>query len=319
MGKMTKSEILDLYRTMLRMRRFDEETMRLFSKGEIIGSIHPCVGEEAVGAGVAKYVRNDDWFVSNHRGHGHAIAKGCEMKRMYAELYGRVDGYCRGKGGSMHIADMSHGLAGSNGIVGAGLPIATGLGLAAQIKKTDQVAVCFFGDGASNEGAFHESLNMAGVWHLPVVFVCENNGYAISVSKQKSTLVDDIAKRADGYGIPGVIVDGMDVLEVADAAKIAIDRARRGDGPTLIEAKTYRTLGHSRGDPNYGPYRSKEEYDSWMERDCLMTLTKKGNISEEEIQILEEEVKKEVQEGVEFAKNSPQPDLSEALMHVYAE
>lgn len=318
MSKMTKQEMLELYKTMLRMRRFDEEVMRRFTKGEIVGSVHPCVGEEAVGAGIGKYVRQDDYFVSNHRGHGHAIAKGCEMAKMMAELYGKVDGYCRGKGGSMHIADMEHGLAGSNGIVGAGIPIATGLGLAAQVKKTDQVSVCFFGDGGSNEGTFHESLNLAGVWHLPVIFVCENNGYAISVSKEKSTLVDNIAKRAAGYGIPGVVVDGMDVLDVCAAAEAAIARARRGEGPTLIEAKTYRSMGHSRGDPAYGPYRTKEEYDSWMKRDCLKGLAEKAGITEDEIQALEDEVKQEVKEAVAFAQNSPEPDVSEAYAHVYA-
>lgn len=318
MEKMTHDEIKRLYGLMLLIRRFDEEAIRLYSKGKLVGSVHPYVGEEAIAAGIGKFIRQDDYFVSTHRGHGHAIAKGVPVDRMMAELMGKATGCCHGKGGSMHIADIKRGLAGSNGIVGAGMPIAVGLGLAAQVKKTDQVAVCFFGDGASNEGTFHESLNLASVWHLPVIFVCENNLYAVSVSKKKHSVVENIADRAIGYGIPGVVVDGMDVMSVMDAAEEAVRRARNGEGPTLIEAKTFRYLGHSRGDPPYGTYRTKEEVDEWKKRDCLQKLAKDGELTLEEISEIEQHVKEILRAAVEFADNSPLPEISTALTDVYA-
>ena len=318
MEKMTHDEIKRLYGLMLLIRRFDEEAIRLYSKGKLVGSVHPYVGEEAIAAGIGKFIRQDDYFVSTHRGHGHAIAKGVPVDRMMAELMGKATGCCHGKGGSMHIADIKRGLAGSNGIVGAGMPIAVGLGLAAQVKKTDQVAVCFFGDGASNEGTFHESLNLASVWHLPVIFVCENNLYAVSVSKKKHSVVENIADRAIGYGIPGVVVDGMDVMSVMDAAEEAVRRARNGEGPTLIEAKTFRYLGHSRGDPPYGTYRTKEEVDEWKKRDCLQKLAKDGELTPEEISEIEQHVKEILRAAVEFADNSPLPEISTALTDVYA-
>lgn len=318
MEKMTHDEIKRLYELMLLIRRFDEEAIRLYSKGKLVGSVHPYVGEEAIAAGIGKFIRQDDYFVSTHRGHGHAIAKGVPVDRMMAELMGKATGCCHGKGGSMHIADIKRGLAGSNGIVGAGMPIAVGLGLAAQVKKTDQVAVCFFGDGASNEGTFHESLNLASVWHLPVIFVCENNLYAVSVSKKKHSVVENIADRAIGYGIPGVVVDGMDVMSVMDAAEEAVRRARNGEGPTLIEAKTFRYLGHSRGDPPYGTYRTKEEVDEWKKRDCLQKLAKDGELTLEEISEIEQHVKEILRAAVEFADNSPLPEISTALTDVYA-
>ena len=318
MEKMTHDEIKRLYELMLLIRRFDEEAIRLYSKGKLVGSVHPYVGEEAIAAGIGKFIRQDDYFVSTHRGYGHAIAKGVPVDRMMAELMGKATGCCHGKGGSMHIADIKRGLAGSNGIVGAGMPIAVGLGLAAQVKKTDQVAVCFFGDGASNEGTFHESLNLASVWHLPVIFVCENNLYAVSVSKKKHSVVENIADRAIGYGIPGVVVEGMDVMSVMDAAEEVVRRARSGEGPTLIEAKTFRYLGHSRGDPPYGTYRTKEEVDEWEKRDCLQKLAKDGEPTPEEISEIEQHVKEVLRAAVEFADNSPLPEISTAPTDVYA-
>ena len=317
MANLTHEEALQVYRTMVLIRRFDEEALRLYTKGKLVGSVHPYIGEEAIAAGFGKCVRQDDYFVSTHRGHGHAIAKGVPVHKMMAELMGKATGSCHGKGGSMHIVDMEHGLAGSNGIVGAGMPIATGLGLSAQVKGTDQVAVCFFGDGASNEGTFHESLNLASIWKLPVIFVCENNLYAVSVSKKKHSLVENLADRAIGYGIPGVVVDGMDVLNVIDAAEAAVKRARSGEGPTLVEAKTYRYMGHSRGDPPYGTYRQKEEVDAWKEKDCIKKFEQDAQLTEAEITEIRNEVNSLMKEAAAFGEASPLPDISTAYTDVY--
>lgn len=317
MKKFSHEEYLELYRTMVRIRRFDEEAIRLYSKGKLVGSVHPYVGEEAIATGIGFFIRPDDYFVSTHRGHGHAIAKKVPIDKMMAELMGKSTGCCHGKGGSMHIADLERGLVGSNGIVGGGLNIATGLGLAIQIRKTDQVAVCFFGDGAANEGTFHESLNLASLWKLPVIFVCENNQYAVSVAKSRSSAVEDLADRAVGYAMPGYVVDGMDVLEVCKIAEKVIQRAREGEGPALIEAKTYRFLGHSRGDPAYGTYRTKEELEQWKKKDCLEKLAKDANLSHEEIDRIEAEIKEELRLAAEFGINSPLPDKKEAYTDVY--
>ena len=258
---MDKATALDLYRVMRTIRRFEQRSTTLFGENKIWGTIHSYAGEEAIAAGVCEHLRDDDWITSTHRGHGHCIAKRAELGRMFAELLGRETGYCRGRGGSMHIADTSKGNLGANGIVGGGIPIATGAALTAKQLGTDQVAVSFFGDGAANQGTFHESLNIAAIWKLPVIYVCENNQYAESFPVKKAFAIDDISKRAAGYGMPGIRVDGRDVRAVYEVAGEAIARARRGEGPTLLVADSYRHEGHYYGDPR--KYQTKEEIDGW--------------------------------------------------------
>jgi pyruvate dehydrogenase E1 component alpha subunit len=237
---------------------------------------------------------------------------------MMAELLGRATGLCKGKGGSMHIVDAKHGMLGAMGIIAEGLPIAAGVGLALKMRKTGQICVCFFGDDASNGGPFHEALNVASLWKLPVVFVCENNLYGLSVSVTKTSAVKDIAVRAKGHNIPGVVVDGMDALAVYGEAKKAVERARSGNGPTLLECKTYRFLGHSRGDPSYGPYRTKEEWESWKKRDPLLNMIKTGQLSPEETNKIDREVAEIIEEAVRYAESSPEPDVGTALEDIYA-
>ena len=264
---MEKEGLLGLYRTMLRIRRFEEQAIDSFEIGDIPGFVHLSIGQEAVPTGACANLKKEDLITSTHRGHGHMIAKGGDTKHMMAELFAKKDGYCRGKGGSMHISSIELGMLGANGMVGAGLPIATGAALAQYIKGTKNVAVCFFGDGASNEGLFHESLNAASLWSLPVVFVCENNLYGISTHTIRSMKEQDIYKRAVGYGIPGRAVDGNDVLAVYKAVGEAVERARNGQGPSLIECKTYKWRGHFEGDP--ADYRPEEEVEEWMSRDPI--------------------------------------------------
>ena len=239
--------LLDIHRRMVRIRTFETEAGRMAEAGKIPGALHLYVGEEAVAAGVMVHLSNEDWITSTHRGHGHLIAKGGEFDRMFAELFGRATGYCRGKGGSMHISNMDLGMLGANGIVGAGPPIAVGAAFSTKYRKTDRVAVTFFGDGASNEGSFHEAANMAALYKLPVIFVCENNGYGEYTPQAKHQAIVDVADRASGYGMPGVVVDGMDAMAVYESAEAAIERARAGDGPTLLECKTYRFFDHVGG------------------------------------------------------------------------
>lgn len=320
-----KEKLIEMYTKMLRIRRFEETVAQLYREGKIAtpGLFHLYVGEEAVAAGACANLRKDDYITSTHRGHGHCIAKGGDVKKMLAELYGKKTGYCKGKGGSMHIAIPEIEVIASSGIAGAGIPIATGAGLSIQYRGTDQVCVCFFGDGASNTGAFHEGINLAAVWNLPVIFVCENNKYAISVSTKKSFRIKDIADRASAYGILGVAVDGMDVLKVYDAVREAVQRARNGEGPSLVECKTYRFLGHHLGDPKLGAtyYRSESEIEEWKKRDPIPKLRRKlleqNILTEEEIQEIANDVKKEVEEAVKFAEESPFPSPEEALEDVY--
>ncbi|MDP7285632.1 MAG: thiamine pyrophosphate-dependent dehydrogenase E1 component subunit alpha, partial [Dehalococcoidales bacterium] len=238
-----KEKLLDLYRTMVRIRRFEERVSEEFAAGNIPGSVHVYIGEEAVATGAIAHLRKDDYIMSTHRGHGHLVAKGGKMNLMMAELFAKRTGYCLGKGGSMHIADLDIGMLGAAGIVGSGIPIATGAGLSARIRGTDQVTICFFGDGASNIGRFHEGINMASIWKLPVIFLCENNLWAVSVPTSTSLAIQDIADRGVAYGIPGVVVDGQDVMAVYEAVGEAVTRAKKGEGPTLVEAKTYRYRG----------------------------------------------------------------------------
>ena len=313
---------LSLYRVMLTIRRFEERVQDLYARGFIPGLAHLYIGEEAVAAGVCANLREDDYITSTHRGHGHVIAKGAELKYMMAELFGRETGYCKGKGGSMHIADMGKGILGANGIAGGGLPIAVGAGLSIKHRKTQQVVVSFFGDGASNNGVFHESLNFASLHKLPVVFVCENNQYGISVHQKRHQPIEDIAIRATSYNIPGVVVDGNDVTAVYKETYKAVKRARAGEGPTLIECKTYRWRGHHEGDPNQGArYRTKEEIEEWKKKCPIKRLEEKllGEkiATKSTLEEIEKEIQREIDEAVEFAEKSPFPELQDIYEDVY--
>ncbi|MBC7189324.1 pyruvate dehydrogenase (acetyl-transferring) E1 component subunit alpha, partial [Candidatus Aerophobetes bacterium] len=307
-------------RRMLEVRYFEEAAVELFQAGRLPGFLHSYLGEEAVAVGVCSALEKGDYITSTHRGHGHVIAKGASLEKMMAELFGKKTGYCKGKGGSMHIADFSIGVVGATGIVGSGIPIATGVALACKMKKTGQVVACFFGDGASNTGAFHEGLNLASVWDLPVIFVCENNLYAESTPQREHQKIKDVSIRAVSYNMPGVTVDGNDVIAVFNAAKKAVERARKGEGPTLIECKTYRWMGHYIGDP--AVYRSREEVEEWKKRCPIKNLKnkllKEGVFSQEELTGIEEEVKKSIKEAIEFAEKSPVPELKEALEDIYS-
>ena len=315
-----KEKLIDMYRTMVRIRRFEERVVREFADGNIPGSVHVYIGEEAVATGAIAHLRKDDYIMSTHRGHGHLIAKGGETTRMMAELFAKKTGYCLGKGGSMHIANIDIGMLGAAGIVGSGIPIATGAGLSARLRGTDQVTICFFGDGASNIGRFHEGINLASVWCLPVVFICENNLWAVSVPTSCSTNIANIADRAIGYGIPGVVVDGMDVIAVHEAAGEAVARARSGKGPTLIEAKTYRFRGHFEGDA--GAYRPREEIEKWLKKDPIKLYKEKllemKVLTEKRVEDIDKKALTEIEDAVKFARESPFPEPEETLENVYS-
>ena len=312
---------VDLYRTMRRIRAFDEKVAELFEGGEIKGTAHSYVGQEAVAAGVCASLGPEDFMASHHRGHGHCIAKGARLDLMMAELMGRESGYCRGLGGSMHIADLGLNILGANGIVGAAMPLSTGAGLAARLDGSGRVAVAFFGDGASNQGVFHESLNLASVWKLPIVFVCENNQYALSTSYRDTTSVDQVAERASAYGIPGRTIDGNDVVEVYEAVREAVERARAGGGPTLIEAMTYRWGGHSMR-ANVRDPRGEEEYASWMERDPVRRAERELRdvevVDEAGIEAIGTQTAAELDRAVEFGRAAGQPEADALRAAVYA-
>lgn len=304
------------------IRRFEEGAEESYMRGLIHGTMHLSIGQEASAMGICMPLAEDDQITSTHRGHGHCIAKGAEVKRMFAEFFGKTTGYCKGRGGSMHIADVAKGNLGANGIVGGGIPIAVGAALSAKMMKTGKVVVSFFGDGANNEGAFHEALNMASVWKLPVIFVCENNGYGMSTSTERSTAVKNIADRAAAYSMPGVIVNGNIFSEVAEASHRAVARARAGEGPTLIESKTYRHRGHSKSDRNR--YRTKEEIEDWMSNRDPITLFENelqefGIIDRKGVEAIREAVAREIAEGIQFAKDSPSPDIRDVQNFVYTE
>lgn len=321
--ELTRDKLLDLHHRMVRIRVFEEEAGKLMEAGKIPGALHLYVGEEAVAAGVMAHLSADDQITSTHRGHGHLVAKGGDLKKMYAELFGRATGYCKGKGGSMHISDLDLGMLGANGIVGAGPPIAIGAAFSDKYRKTTNVCCCFFGDGASNEGTFHEAANMAALYKLPVVFICENNGFGEFTSQERHQAIRDIAERAKGYGIPGVVVDGMDVVAVYEAAGEAIARARAGDGPSFLECKTYRFFDHV-GVRGMGVvYREDSEVLEWRKRDPIemfeRRLLEMGAITTEEAAAVRERVLFEVTEAIAFAESSPFPDESALLEDVYTE
>src|SRR5437870_1660337 len=318
--KLEIEQLESLYTTMAKIRRFDEKTAELFVQGLVKGTAHSYVGEEAVAAAACANLREDDYSVGTHRGHGHCIAKGARVDRMMAELFGRVDGYCRGLGGSMHIAALDLNILGCNGIVAAGLPIGNGAALAARLRKTDRVVIAFFGDGASSQGVVHESLNLAAVWRLPIVFMCENNQYALSTSSKRTIAGESIAGRARGYAIPGVSVDGNDVLAVYEAVQAAVARARAGEGPTLVEALTYRWGGHSMR-ANLPDYRTKEEERRWMERDPIARLRgelERRGASVLRLKELEESIEVEMDRAVAFATASAEPSVDVMESSVYA-
>lgn len=320
MKEFSKEMIVSFYETMLKIRFFEERVEKMFLEGEIPGFVHLYIGEEAIATGVCANLRKDDYIESTHRGHGHTIAKGADLNRAMAEIFGKRTGFCKGKGGSMHIADFSVGMLGANGVVGGGYNLATGAALACKMQKRDNVSVVFFGDGASNRGTFHEAANMAAIWKLPVIFVCEMNCWASTTPYRTTTSVENIADRAVGYGMPGVIVDGNDVFEVYEAAKVAVERARQGGGPTLIEAKTYRIKGHFVGDPEM--YRTKEEVQKiYEETDPIKAFEKKvlseSLMTKKAMDDIRKKVQRAIDESVEYARNSPYPEPSELFDDLY--
>ncbi len=318
--KVADEILLRMFERMLAIRRFESTASELFAAGEILGSVHLYLGQEAVAVGVCAALDDEDQITSTHRGHGHIIAKGGDMRRMMAELCGKATGYNKGKGGSMHIAAPELGILGADGIVGGGIPIATGAGMSSKLLKTGHVTACFFGDGAANQGTFHESINIASAFKLPVVYVCENNLYGVGTRQCDVRNVDDITERAIGYGIPGMAVDGNDVIAVYEAAHEAVARARAGNGPSLIECRTYRWHTHFEGEPD--TYRPPAEVQEWLSREPIGRmrghLIAQGLLTEGGAQAIEARVEAGVAEAVAFARQSPFPDLVEALTDLYA-
>jgi pyruvate dehydrogenase E1 component alpha subunit len=317
---LTRVKKIELLRQMYTIRAFEEKAEKLYVMGKIHGTMHLSIGMEASAVGAIAALRSDDLILSTHRGHGHCIAKGADLNLMMAEFMGKESGYCRGRGGSMHIADIERGNLGANGVVGGGIPMAVGVGLSLKMQKLDEIILCFFGDGAANLGAFHEALNMAAIWTLPVVFVCENNQYAMSFAYKRAFTIEHISDRAAAYGMPGETVDGNDVLAVRTAVDRAVKRAREGDGPSLIENLTYRWRGHSKSDANR--YRTKEEIDLWKEKCPIKRfkaqLLDKGILTKEEIDQIEKDAYTLIDAAVDFAEVSPEPALETIEEGVYA-
>ena len=320
MQKELNSEtLLWMYETMVLIRRFEEQARREADAGKLRG-MHSSIGQEAVPTGICAHLRDDDYVLGTHRSHHHCIAKGVDVSKMMAELLGKATGTNKGKGGTMHIADINKGMLGANGIVGSSIPVATGVGLSARIRRTDQVSAAFFGDGGANQGTLHESMNLASIWKLPVLFVCENNRYAEATPFEYSVAGASIANRAAGYDMPGVMVDGQSVLEVFEVAREAVDRARSGKGPTLIEAQTYRYMGHFGADDPL-LYRTQEEEDYYEERDCIARLkahiVESGTGSEEDLEAINQKAVEAVAEATKYADESPFPDPDELTTEVY--
>ncbi len=314
------AELIESYRLMWIIRRFEETIEELFTTGVVKGTTHPSTGQEAVAVGACNVLAAGDYITSTHRGHGHFLARGADPNRVMAELYGKASGYSRGRGGSQFMADFNLGFIGGNGITGGSIPTATGVALSCRQQGLDRIAVCFFGDGATNQGTFHESLNMAGLWGLPVVYVCENNQYAMSMHVSRSVPIENISDRAAGYGMPGVVVDGNDLEAVEMAVRAAAERARRGDGPTLVECKTYRLSGHSRGDPRV--YRTDEEEQDWRSRCPLVrlrdVLLERGLMTEEQDTEIRADVERTIEEAVAFAEADDYPDAAALHEGVFA-
>jgi TPP-dependent pyruvate/acetoin dehydrogenase alpha subunit len=318
--KLPKEEKLDLYKKMLTVRAFEEKAGELFAENLIPGFIHLSIGEEASSVGTCSVLRDDDYVASTHRGHGHLIAKGADPKKMFAELFGKKTGYCKGKGGSMHIADFSIGILGANGVVGGGFPIIIGAGLSIKLRKSDQVGVVFFGDGAANRGTFHEAANMAAIWKLPVIFVCENNLYASTTPAKYSLGGGSVAGRAAAYGMPGYVVNGNDILEVRKTVGVAVKQAREGNGPSIVENKTYRFRGHFEGDPQR--YRAKKEIEDFRRKgDPIQlfkaALKKERLLTEKLDKNFRDEVTTLIEEAVRYAQDQPLPQPEEALEDLF--
>jgi len=320
-AKYSREFLLKLFESMLRIRKFEEKAAECFTKGLLAGNIHLCIGQEGSTVGAAAALEEEDYITSTHRGHGHCLAKGARSDLALAELFGKKTGYCRGKGGSMHIVDVGLGILGANGIVGAGIPIAAGSALASKILGDKQVTLCYFGDSAANQGTFHEAVNMAAAWQLPVVFLCENNGYGVSVPIGKVTNTETLAVRAKAYDIPGETVDGSDVLAVYETVKKAVDRARKGRGPSLVESKVFRWQGHYCGDP--ANYRPKEYLEEARSKDPValfrQKLLKGKTATEAELAGIEQGLDREIEEAAAFAESSVYPEVSEALTDVYSQ
>ncbi|MCI0439206.1 MAG: thiamine pyrophosphate-dependent dehydrogenase E1 component subunit alpha [Chloroflexi bacterium] len=319
-----KELFMRMLRRMMLIRRFDETVKELVQRAELVGAAHCYIGEEAVAVGACAALRDDDYITGNHRSHGHPIAKGGDVRRAMAELLGKSTGYCKGKGGSMHLADFSIGILGESGIVASALPVAVGAGLGTKMQGRDRVVVSFFGDGASNQGACHEAMNLASIWRLPVIFLCENNQYAVTTSFRDTVAVENISDRATAYNMPGVLVDGQDVLAVYEATKQAVQRGRSGSGPSLIEARTYRYEDHSEGLNRIlrEPYRTEEEIERWRERDPITLhskwLVEQGVATQKEIDQVRDEVSKAIEEALEFARQSPYPAAEDLFVDMYA-
>ena len=320
--ELSNDRLIEMFTRMTRIREFDERAGHLTEEAKVVGSVHLYVGEEASGVGVCATLNDDDYITSTHRGHGHLLAKGGDMKKMFAELYAKSTGYCHGKGGSMHMSDLDLGILGANGILGAGAPIAAGAGFACKHRDRGQVTVCFFGDGAASEGAVHEAMNLAATWKLPVIFVCENNLYGEFMAYSSQHAIDDVSDIAQGYGMPGVAVDGQDVLAVFEAASEAVARARRGDGPSFIETKTYRYYDHVGRDYGAVP-RPEEEVNYWKSRDPIdifrATLIERGVLTGDSADAITQSVRDEVEAAIKFAEESPEPEVSALLEDVYTE
>ena len=319
-----KPLLMEMLTRMVRIRLFEEAVIDLVQKAEIVGAAHSYIGEEAVAVGACTALRDDDWMTGNHRSHGHPIAKGGDVKRAMAELLGKRTGYCKGKGGSMHLADFSIGILGESGILGSSIPVAVGAALGSRIQGTDRVAVCFFGDGASNEGSFHESMNLASIWKLPVIFLCENNQYAVTSSAKDMVATESIAARATAYNMPGTVVDGQDVVAVHEAVAKAVARARSGQGPSLVEGLTYRYYDHSLGLGRIVrvSYRSDEEVEAWKQRDPIklhiQRLLSHGIAIQEEIDRVRWEEEARIAEAITFARESPYPEARELFDDMFA-
>ena len=320
-----KDMLMRMMRRMMTIRRFDETVKELVQRGELVGAAHCYIGEEAVAVGACAALRDDDYITGNHRSHGHPIAKGGDIRKAMAELLGKSTGYCKGKGGSMHLADFSIGILGESGIVASAVPVAVGAALGSRMQGNDRVVVPFFGDGASNQGACHEAMNLASIWSLPVIFLCENNQYAVTTSFKESVAVENISDRAIAYNMPGVLVDGQDVIAVHEAVSEAVRRARSGQGPTLVEARTYRYEDHSEGLNRIlrDEYRTEEEVNHWRERDPIIVHTQAlvgaGVATREEIDALDAEVAAAIEDALEFARQSPYPEPEDLYDDMYSE